>query len=155
MSPSKPAALEGRLVETEAELQAAVIDLARLYGWRVAHFRASRTKRGWSTAVAADGKGYPDLTLVRPPELLFVELKGEQGRVSPEQLVWLEQLDQVGQAVADVALVAFHDDGRDGELRLGGRDVERPAVEVLIWKPSEWPEIAARLRPRVPGRSSS
>lgn len=37
------------LAVTEAQFQAAVVDLARLAGWRVAHFRPARTSHGWAT----------------------------------------------------------------------------------------------------------
>lgn len=83
---------------TERELQDAVIECAQLLGWRVAHFRPARVMRGgretWETPIAADGKGYPDLTLVhrRHRRLLFVELKAENGRLSDEQSRWLEDL---------------------------------------------------------------
>lgn len=46
---------------SEAELQSAVIELARTLGYRVAHFRAARTAQGWRTPVEADGAGFPDL----------------------------------------------------------------------------------------------
>jgi hypothetical protein len=78
---------------TEAELQSAVIELARLLGYRVAHFRPAQTVKGWRTAVEADGKGFPDLVLVRrPARLLFVELKAARGRLHPDQQAWLELL---------------------------------------------------------------
>ena len=47
----------------EAEFQRMVIDMAHLFGWRVAHFRKVQTHGRWMTAVAADGKGFPDLVL--------------------------------------------------------------------------------------------
>jgi hypothetical protein len=50
---------------TEREFQRQVIDLARLLGWRCAHFRPGRTARGWRTPVQADGAGFPDLQPVR------------------------------------------------------------------------------------------
>jgi len=34
------------------------------------------------------GKGYPDLTLARDREVLFMELKQQQGVLSPEQMLW-------------------------------------------------------------------
>ena len=78
---------------TEAELQSAVIELAHLYGWTVAHFRPAQNARGdWRTPVAADGKGFPDLVLVCDYRLAFVELKSEKGRLRPEQKMWLEAL---------------------------------------------------------------
>lgn len=84
-----------RLRETEAEFQSYVLDLAALLGWRVAHFRPARTEKGWRTAVAADGKGFPDLVLVRD-RVIFAELKSDTGRLSGEQEEWLEDLAAAG-----------------------------------------------------------
>ena len=53
---------------SERELQDAVIQLARLLGWRVAHFRPAMTTRGWRTPVSADGAGFPDLGGGHPKE---------------------------------------------------------------------------------------
>ena len=79
---------------TEAELQAAVIDLAHVYGWKVAHFRPALTAKGWRTPVGADGVGFPDLVLAKMGRVLFVELKGTKGRLSAAQLDWMGQLDE-------------------------------------------------------------
>jgi len=86
---------------SEAEFQELVIDLAHEHGYLVAHFRpVKQTKRDgtvfWSTPVAADGAGFVDLVIVkvdgsRPP--LFVELKTEVGRLSPEQERWIVATD--------------------------------------------------------------
>jgi hypothetical protein len=84
-----------RLPQTEADFQAAVIDLARTLGWRVAHFRPARTEQGWRTPVAADGKGFPDLVLCRD-RVIYAELKPARGRVSDEQLLWLDALAGAG-----------------------------------------------------------
>lgn len=109
--------MPAELVETEAEFQASVVDLAQVYGFLVVHFRAARTKKGWRTPLLGDGAGFPDLILVRPPDLIFAELKAERGRPSPAQRAWLEVLARV------------------------------PGVDAYLWRPSDWPEIAARLRP--------
>jgi hypothetical protein len=102
---------------SEKDWQKTVIDYARARGWRVAHFRTSRTQSGgWSTAVQADGEGYPDLTMVRGPRLLFVELKAEKGRVAEKQAEWL----------TDLAVAA-------------------PGC-VTIWKPSDWAVVERTLR---------
>lgn len=77
----------------EVELQTAVIDLARICGWRCAHFRPAKTAHGWRTPVQADGAGFPDLVLTRPPELLIAELKAEKGRLSDAQKHWLQEFD--------------------------------------------------------------
>lgn len=69
-----------------------VIKLARVYKWRVAHFRPAMTKRGrWVTAMSGD-VGFPDLVLSRGNRLIFAELKAGKGRVTPEQKKWLDSL---------------------------------------------------------------
>lgn len=88
------------LPQTEAQFQKAVIDLARVTGWLVAHFRPARTEDGWRTPVAADGAGFPDLVLVRD-RVLYRELKSESGRVRPDQQRWHERLAMGG---ADIAV---------------------------------------------------
>jgi hypothetical protein len=67
-----------------------VLELAGLCGWRRAHFRAAQTVAGWRTPVQADGAGFPDLVLLRGPQIIVAELKARRGKLSPEQLDWLE-----------------------------------------------------------------
>jgi hypothetical protein len=78
--------------------ESTVIDAARLFGWRVAHFRPALTKHGWRTPVAADGKGWPDLVLVRE-RVIYAELKSGSGRLTPEQEEWITRLRNAGQEV--------------------------------------------------------
>jgi hypothetical protein len=84
--------------ELERDFQGAVIETARLAGWKVAHFRAARTRHGWRTPVAADGAGFPDLLLVRGTQLVAAELKSARGNVTSEQADWLDALDGAGVA---------------------------------------------------------
>jgi len=80
---------------TENDLLKTVIDMARLFGLTVAHFRAAQAKSGnWVTPVQGDGKGYPDLTIVGPGGVLWRELKSARGALSPEQVVWLKTLNR-------------------------------------------------------------
>lgn len=81
---------------TEAQLQDAVIDLCRLYGLKVAHFRPARTDRGWRTPVGADGAGFPDLVIVGRNGVLWRELKSDRGYLSHEQQAWLCVLTAAG-----------------------------------------------------------
>lgn len=74
----------------EADHQGRIIDLLRIHGCIVAHFRPAQTKHGWRTAVAADGAGFHDLVAMstRKGIVLFIEVKGDGGRVSPDQRRW-------------------------------------------------------------------
>lgn len=59
----------------EEDFMQQVIDYARQRGWEAYHTRDSRRSR----------EGFPDLTLVRPPRLVFAETKRELGQLTPEQ----------------------------------------------------------------------
>ena len=93
----------------ESELLDNVLQLAKLRGWLAAHFRPAQTRRGWRTAVSGDGAGFPDLVMVRKDRCLFVELKSERGKLSPNQETWLGFLTGANQR---------------------GR--------VYVWRPSDW-----------------
>ncbi len=93
---------------SEKDFQAQILDLARLAGFLVYHTHDSRRS----------APGFPDLVLVRPPVVLFVELKSESGKLRPEQKAWLDAL----------------------------RACE--SVEAYLWRPGDWPEIEKTLCPR-------
>lgn len=101
-----------RIPMSEAQLQATVIDMARLFGWLVHHCRPARRRDGsWQTPVQGD-TGFPDLILARRGVVIAVELKGERGRLTPAQQAWAAELG--GGAVA--ALVWRPDHLRDGTV---------------------------------------
>ena len=78
---------------TEAQLQQAVMDLAAIRGWEQLHLRPAQTAKGWRVPVQGSmGKGWPDLTLVRGSRIIFVELKGAKGTLTPDQLWVLDRL---------------------------------------------------------------
>lgn len=109
--------------QTEAEFQASVIEYAHVNSWVVAHFRPGRTADGgWRTPVAADGKGFPDLVLVRE-RVVFAELKSATGRLTHDQRAWAEWL---GRAAAE-HYVWSPDDWPAIERILGGAR-QRPVV---------------------------
>jgi VRR-NUC domain len=81
---------------SEAELQSAVIELAQMLKWRVMHQRPGLTQSGhWRTATQGDGKGWPDLVLVRD-RVLYRELKSARGTLSVEQQDWIKALKRAG-----------------------------------------------------------
>ena len=73
------------LAMTEAELMAAIRQLARLTGWRCYHTRYS----------LGSDPGFPDLVLVRLGRMVVAELKGPRGRLTPAQQEWLDALVEV------------------------------------------------------------
>ena len=79
---------------SESVFTTQIIQMARVFGWRCAHFRPAMTKRGrWVTAMSGD-IGFPDLVLVRPPRMIFAELKSAKGKLTPDQVLWLEAIRQ-------------------------------------------------------------
>ena len=82
---------------TERDWQRQVTEAAELFGWTWAHFRPAQTSKGWRTPVSGPlGSGYPYLVLVRDSRLIFVELKAQDGRLTPDQR---HVLDVLGKAV--------------------------------------------------------
>ena len=73
--------------ESEDGFRDAVRSLAEWAGWVVYYVPDSR----WT-----DTRGWPDLVLARGGRVLFRELKTDIGRVSKEQVWWIEQLTAAG-----------------------------------------------------------
>ena len=63
------------------------------------HVVGYATKRGWkiNKNTIAEPPGFPDLMLVKEPQIIFAELKTEIGKVSLEQWKWLWDLTDSGQ----------------------------------------------------------
>lgn len=104
-------------MKSEHDFLRAVVDAARLFGWRAAHFRPAQTNQGWRTPVAADAAGFPDLVLVHAlaRRVLWRELKLDAGKLSQAQEGWLSALQEAGEDAA-------------------------------VWRPGDWPAIEAALR---------
>ena len=102
---------------TEEQFQDQIFDLAHHLGYKVAHFRPARTKYGWTTAVSADGKGFPDTVLAKEGRpVIIAEIKREGSKLSPEQEKWINLLKQV------------------------------PNIQVFVWYPSDFEDIVKCLR---------
>ena len=68
---------------TETEFQAQVVRAARMFRWMVSHM----------TLPQRSEPGVPDLLLVRPPRVIFAELKSEKGRLTIKQRYSPKQAD--------------------------------------------------------------
>ena len=104
---------------SEKAFQQQVLDLAKLLGWRVAHFRSVPVMHPggritYQTPVQGQGVGFPDLLLIRGGRLLVAELKVPPNKTTPEQDEWL---------------VAFR----------------RAGIEAFVWTPDCWNRIQALL----------
>jgi VRR-NUC domain len=91
---------------SERDLTAYVRDIASACGWRRYHTWLSKHSPA----------GFPDEVLVRPPRIIFAELKSANGRLKREQEAWLEAMRQV------------------------------PGVEVFVSRPDDLDEILKVLR---------
>lgn len=104
-------------------LQAAIIELARQLGWRVGHFPPISTTRGgktwWLTPVAADGKGFLDLLMLRDRPLVM-EVKGDGDYLKPDQEQWLLAWRLAGVEALVVTPAMWRDGSIEAILRRRG-----------------------------------
>lgn len=84
-----------RLVMTEDDLLATVLDLCKVHRCLVHHDRPARTKDGWRTAISGDS-GFPDVVIAGAGGFLFRELKNATATVPPHQLRWLRRVGLAG-----------------------------------------------------------
>ncbi len=91
---------------TEKAFMSTVLDFAKLTHWMTYHAHDSRRSQ----------PGFPDIVMIRPPRLLFCELKSETGQLSQAQQHWLALLRLV------------------------------PCIETFVWRPSDWLAIEATLK---------
>ena len=105
---TQPVASGQASVILESAFQTRVRRAALEHGYLVYHTRDSRKS----------DKGFPDLVLVKPGRLLFVELKSQKGKLTQEQSVWLSMLQH-----------------------------SIPGVEAYCWSPDDWAHIQEILTP--------
>lgn len=91
---------------TERDFTTQIRELATLLHWRRYHTWLAKHSPA----------GFPDEVLVRPPRLIFAELKTDVGKVSPAQAEWLDDLAKL------------------------------PNVEVYVWRPAMFDEILICLQ---------
>ena len=69
----------------EKQFMQSILMLATMNGWLAYHTYDSRRS----------APGFPDLVLVKPPRLVFLETKREQGKLTQAQAQWIEALHNV------------------------------------------------------------
>lgn len=79
-----------KLASTEAELSKIVCDIAHDLGWRVFRLPIAKGSRPVKDAI-----GYPDLTLARNHNVMWIELKVGGNTMSLEQIEWARALGRV------------------------------------------------------------
>jgi hypothetical protein len=85
---------------TETDLLVAVLELAKFRQCYVHHCRPALSLGGrWHTPIQGDA-GFVDLVIATRSRVLWRELKGARGRVTPEQRLWIGRLQTAGQDVA-------------------------------------------------------
>lgn len=73
-------------VISERELTRSIRELANVLGWHRYHTWLAKHSPA----------GFPDEVLVRPPRIVFAELKTETGKIAPAQADWLDLLHACG-----------------------------------------------------------
>jgi hypothetical protein len=106
MKPKELTLLSEGMKVPERDFLQTVRDYVRLKGWADYHT--------WHSIHSP--AGFPDLVLVRPPRVVFVELKVGRRQPTPAQQHWLNLLKQC------------------------------PGVEVYVWYPEDWDAIEELLR---------
>ncbi len=71
---------------SEKDWTAQVVSLATMFGWKRYHTHFSKRSP----------RGFPDEVLVRPPRIVFAELKSDVGKLTEAQAEWLEALAACG-----------------------------------------------------------
>ena len=116
--------------QTEKQFQQAVLDYAKLTGWKTFHPFDSRRSAA----------GFPDLTLTRDEEIIFIELKTERGKLSADQKEWGDSLQKVANRTWGELDAIWYEWGEGPEP-----NPNAPAVRYFVWRPSDWSEIEATL----------
>ena len=114
---------------TEKQFAQQIIDLCKLFGWRY--------YRTWLSVHSP--AGFPDIVMVRPPRLIFAELKSEIGKLSPEQEAWLDGLKECQKTITFEPIVI-----RGEPLR--GNFPLLTIPEVYLWRPNQFDEIVELLK---------
>ena len=123
-------------------------DLLDTYGYRWMHPRPGRVKRGGRDVYETDytgHKGFPDYVICHEQKrrLLFVELKSEKGKMSPDQQLWFDTLKECVKMITLEPVPAVGNKPVRYDKWLGQ---VIPSFEVYVWRPSDRGDIEEVLK---------
>jgi len=81
----------------ESDFSSQIEDALELYGWKWVHFRPARVRRNGKDTYETPYTGHRgalDYYAVRGSRIIFFELKGDGGKLRPEQKEWIEALKE-------------------------------------------------------------
>ena len=123
---------------TEKELLGAIIERARSRGWKVIHTPPVPVQRGgktlWMTPLAADGKGFPDLLMVRDRVIVAEVKAGARSgnrHLSVDQKDWLSRFRMASAEAYVWTPEAWFDGTIDGVLGVRG---PVPGGDPYLWE---------------------
>ena len=125
----------------EEDFSTQVEDALTRFGWRWMHQRSAKTDKGWRTALSGH-KGFLDYVAVRRHRLLFIELKGDTGKTSPEQDEWLNDLRECQKTI--LLSPAMVKRGKATITVKGSSMITFP--EVYVWYPKDSDAMIEVLR---------
>jgi len=112
----------------ETAFASQIEDLLKIFRWRYCHFRPAWSTKGWRTAIRGD-KGFPDYVAVRNGMCLFIELKGDKGKLSPDQGEWAKELEAVAKNNLGVMYYQWHPSDFDRAMEvLKSEEVENKGI---------------------------
>ena len=103
----------------EADFERKVADIARMYGWKIAHWGIGWSQRGYRTPARYDGSGFPDFVLIHP-------IRG---------LIWYRELKAGDRPNRQL----------DGAQQLWRNWLISAGVNYDVWRPDDFDDIVAAL----------
>lgn len=113
---------------TERDFTSQIRELAALLHWRRYHAWLAKHSPA----------GFPDEVLVRPPRLIFAELKTDRGKVSPAQAEWLDDLARLPNVEAYVWRPEMID-----AITICLQARQLPLARPGVWQPGDGGTLAA------------
>lgn len=83
----------GRQPDSEADLQARIVELLARYGWLV--LESDKAAMGRTVKKGAYEEGFPDLLALKGDRFILLEFKAETGRIRPEQEAFRSRVAQL------------------------------------------------------------